>query len=349
MESLVIINVVSKWHVYGAESYLRYILNNNIYKIKKVFIFIQFHDKSGKYRVSKNDFVYLNLQKDMNVYFFFVKNQKVQYKFLSIYNKRDLEKFILIMISAKNLNVRQLLSTCKFRNRKYILIDEGMGSYYSAKLWNLEIQSLKPKTKIQQLENVIKDEIRKFLCLLICRDVTVNNLLIHKKNTFKLNEMVSINYREYFSQISTNSLKLPIENGDVVFVSDNLELMLNDEEEEMNVYKIIYNEIRKRFQNKRIWIKPHPNEIADKKDQIFLNIGFDIIECNSSYEEICSQYDVITCGIGSTTLLTTATIFRKPAFSFFLLLKNINEYGRMKRKEFLNIIREIPGIEIIIP
>lgn len=349
MKTIVFINVISKWHVYGAESYIKQLICSGNYQITKIYIFVQYHHPSNKFRVANNDFIYINKLENVDLKYYFIKAPSDQNSIIRTLCKRERNNTQLIMVSAKEMNIRQLIGTYDFAKRKYIIIDEGMGENYSRKLWKLETQVLNNSSDNPLFSVWIKNVIRKIIIKFICKEVENHKILKKMDRCFHTDDEVIKAYREYFSSIKSQSIAdLPLRGGDIVFVSDNLSIMLSDVEEAANIYCLVYNNLEKKFPNANIWFKPHPNE---KTNNMMINklseFGYSILICDYAYENICCKYDVITCGFGSTSLLTSATVFNKKAYSYINYVCPANSYGKLKKKEFLEIIRDINNLEVV--
>lgn len=348
MNSMVIINVISKWHVYGAESYLRQLILSEKVNIKEVYVFVQFHYPSSRFRVTKGDFIYIN-KLDLRREIYFIEKPSKQDEILQQMMNDRAGKSSLIMISARDMNIWQIWGTRRFKNRRYIIIDEGMGNYYSAKLWKLENAALKNRLSEQKgMKEILKEIIRKLLKNILCRKVQEKKLLIKQGKELFINKNIAQNYKTYFDEVRIHFMNLPIKDGDVIFLSDNLRLMLTESIQEVVVYEQVFQHLKKMYPGKRLWFKPHPTEISDHKIERFKDIGFQILDCLEAYEDICCKYDVITCGFGSTCLLTAAAIFNRTVYSYINFISQANSYGILKEKEFLDITKHIEKIEVVI-
>ncbi len=347
MNEIVIVNVISKWHVYGAESVLQTLEMN---EKTQVIVFIQYHTPSGRYRVSKNDFVFLN-SKSVQAEYMFVKEASEQLRFLKTFLEKQKNKDThLTMLSPNQMNMWQVMGSLGIPNRDYVILDEGMGTYYSKVLWGLETNALIGNKNTKSVKSMLLECIRKVILNVFCRTTTDNRILKYADEKWTPDAAVLQNYRDYFVNWKDKKIDVPVDDGDVVFVSDNLKYMLKDSRYEEILYKKIYQILCERFCHAKIYFKPHPNEINDHKLSMLSEIGFVIFEQDYSYEEIVNAYNVNSCGFGSTSLMTAALIFNRNAYSLFSIIPEdyLNEYGRQKREENKNIVENIRNLTSII-
>ena len=344
MKRLIIGNLISKWHLYGFEAYLKNINKLDDYHI---IIFIQYHQASKSYRIHEEDFNFLDLN-NTSIKVEYVNKLEKQTTFLkNILRSYDVNRDSIIMISAHQMNIYQLFAIKRYRNVQYVLIDEGMGSYYSKSLWKLETQTL-GKSRTTPFD-FIKNNLKRIIQHKYCNNLIDNCLLIKNDNSWVINKKSVNNYISYFNSCIKKIKINCLNNSDVIFVSDNISLMLKNKEDEIYIYQCLYQWIIKKFNTRRIWFKPHPNEKSDlNKISELKSIGFSILNDNYSFENITHSYNLIVLGLGSTSLLTTSLIFKKISYSLFNLIDNdfLNEYGISKKKEFFCITKDIKNLII---
>ena len=343
MNKLVVINVLSKWHLYCAEAYLSSIntdMNNN----HRVVAFIHYHVPSKNFRVQESDFNYTYLL-DSKPSINFIKTSGEQKTVLRKVMSEELYS-TLVMISPRQMNLYQVLPTMPIRKREYILVDEGIGNYYSRKLWNLESMALGNNlNKIMYIKQLIK----KAVVSTICHHTTRWGLLKEGNKGWEPQDDVAASMRKYFDNYVKKIIDIDANKieGDCVYLSDNLGIMVSEPEYEFDFYRMVYLAIRERYNSSNVWFKPHPNE----KNRIgFIDrikkIGFQVYEDTYAYENLCNSFSFFSFGLCSSSLLNGAVIFQRDVFSFSQTIKkdSLNEYGQRRIEEFQNITKNVSGL-----
>ena len=311
----------------------------------EIYTFVQFHHASKSFRISEDDFFVINKE---NVHF--VNELKDQYSIL----KRILEatpgNINVTMLSPNAVNIWQLLAVYSIKGKKLVIIDEGIGTYYSKKMWDLETRILRQGRRKNPLSN-LKNIGRKIVYF--TSDI--------KREEFKLlstcdgelypNEVICCNYRKYMeSRMRLPGIRNIGVNTQWILASDNLSLYFTEEQSIADVYKELLEKIKNIHPNIKLIFKPHPNE---KKDYEMISrlasLGFEVIETDISFEEMIAYDDFLPCGFCSTSLITSALVFDKRCICLVELLPtdHLSEYGKLKIEEFRRITKNIRNISYL--
>ena len=341
MERLIVVNVISKWHLYCAESFLTSICDVSNHR-DRIVVFVLYHSPSSKFRVKENDSNYIKII-DNNARFCFVEKTKDQVTILEeeICNNSFSS---MVMISPRQMNLYQVRPTIKIPKKSYILIDEGIGNYYSKKLWNLESKALGNQVGFKLFA---KQALKKCYVNILCRKISRWGLLEKRESEWYVRNDVAEAMWSYFHKFAEKTVdEEDLFKDGVMYVSDNLSIMTNDPNYEFVYYKSVYEHICQ-GEKKTIWFKPHPNELNRQSFIEQMNsIGFKIFENSNAYEDLCNKYSIDTYGLCSTSLLTGSTIFKQNVHSFCDCIdrERLNEYGNRRVEEFRHITANIQDI-----
>ena len=341
MNELIVINVLSKWHLYCAEALIesRGYLNKGV----DCVVFALFHEPSGSFRVTQNDLSIINNL--TNVYFFQIKRADEQNEKINTVLSSNYPYNRMLMISPRELNLRQVMATRKISNREYVIVDEGLGSYYTKRLWDLEGKALGRKVSFKtKVKNGCEQIMR-------C-NATKWNILRKKGDEWIVNYDVTEALSRYFMmQEKSNIVDAEgVKDGIDIYISDNLSIMSKSNEYELDFYSKVYNYIRERNNDvgKNIYFKPHPNELRRNEliDEL-KHIGFQILNTRTSTEDLCNRYSMTVYGLCSTSLVTAGLLFGQNVMTLIGLLDRscLNEYGSLRTSEFLDITQNITEIK----
>jgi hypothetical protein len=336
-KSLAIIIVTSKFHLYGAFSYIikENLLNQNI----KFIILALFHEPSKLFRVTESD---CRLLENESTEFIMVKTSDNYLNLLSkqISNYR-LNNVLVINPVAPNYHLLFWLKY-KFRikNIKQVLIDEGIGMYNSKDFWDLEI-------RIQGLENhdtEIKKNVKKIILFLMKKIIHLDDKNYDKFSLFNYdrngclleNKKVIKSYYNFFNTIKNNHKHILHEKKSIVIVSDNLGFYLNDVTDEVDIYNDLIKKINRKYYNFEIYLKPHPNELCNKNFENLENCK--LLKNSISMEElIINNREIgIVMGFCSTAMLTSSVLFDKETVCLvdYIDTNFLNIYGQKKIESF---------------
>lgn len=336
---LIIVSLVSNWHLYCAEAYLKY--NTSITDKDKLIVFINYHKPSERFRIKKEDCLFL---KNLNTSFYYIKDSNTINDTIKQLHKNIITE--VCILSPKDINLHLLMAVRKINNIICVQFDEGVGTYYSAKLWNLESKMLGNYTKFQDTKEIIK----KIIVSILCTQVNKWGLLCDIEGSLIVSKKFVNSMKQYFScyNICSLEIKEDIHDNDYIFISDNLSLMIDNSHYEILFYEKIFKILKKINKNKMdVWFKPHPNELKRTK---FINnienIGYKVIKSNISSESLFQNRQVKCVGIGSTSLLTASLLFNLCTYTTIDILDidMLNEYGTNKKCEYSNIIADIKKI-----
>lgn len=312
-----IATITSNWHAVGVDAFLLNLIKKTNKKLKGIII-INYHPISGAY-VDETAFF---CKKFVQVKFFYLKDPKFNFKgsFLGFKN-------ILLSrrINNKQIHIISVLepsfSSFRYFNNnliskkydpKFILIDEGFGTYVSKKAWkSVMIQESNYKYNIQSI--IMIYFIKNFLSIL--KKFVFNIFYVEKRFIFKkkFNNLIPNNkvIDDYKAVLDIRNKNLKIDSIE----NDNIIILATEPLSECNMISSameidIVNAITDIARRKGIYtiIKPHPREFNDKYSSIEMS-GVQIIDNNFPLEELLARLHPI-CIIGyASTVLVNAKIF----------------------------------------
>ena len=374
--------LVSPFHALGIDAYLYELLKKS--KNLKGLIFIGPHPKSG-FIVNEKD---LRCSEFTDVEIIYIENDNY------LRNKNNFEKIsnginmliglLNIMLSKKyskrelfiltimNINI-SILSI--FSNKKvlrayhprFVLIDEGIGTYMSKQVWKLEKNYINSSLDDKSIFLRLK---RLFVVFLLnmasqYKNIEKRFLFYSRKDDICVNEHVIASYKKII-EINKNHIK----NSDIInlakyinggkfvilatqpFVEYNQIKLFNY----MGILDKLFKILNKR--NLKIVLKPHPRESEKKYGKIFKNYK-DIYICTKSFllEEMLYLNPIKIIGFTSTSLVTSKLFYEIESISLVnIIIKNtndslINARGsefKSKFKKYVHFINNFKEIEDLI-
>ena len=360
--------VMSPFHMLGVDAYLLE-TKEKYQKPLKGIIFIFPHPKDGI--IIRDE--HINCKKFVDVEIIYVVEfqiQKKKYvdKIINIYltlrgilytifnknnNKREL---FIISVLDPYFSIFKIFSNKKIANQyrpTFIVIDEGVGSYMSKKIWKLvtkyEKDIKKNSKKNIKLFTIIKDISKDFLSSivqLIKKPIfyffKVENRLIFKQynNTLIPNYSVINSYKKVLYKFKKDNYKkfIPTFKKPIIILSTQPFVEYNQIKEYtfIKVVEKIINILEKN--DFVIFLKPHPRELLDKYEKLLLqHKNLIIVPKSILLEEIllsCSPTAII--GFTSTSLITSKLFYNIHSISITdLIIKLSNDpLLKLSAKEF---------------
>jgi len=355
-KELIIISVISKFQLYGAFSY---IVKEKIDYSKYNFLFIiRYHKPSNKFRITEQDF-----SKEIKEIgeFAYIKENKDAYE--TIKNKLENNNFDKITLINQFSPDYLLLFKLKYllgsNNIEQVLVDEGLGMYYDSDLWRLELDMQYNRNESKIKKSVLVKVIEKIRYLSkriiinfmkrIFKNVKMHFLFYKEDNILQLNREVADSYLDYFHSIRDNDMKLDIfDENTILIISDNLGFYFKDKNSEIEEYNKIVTELKKKYPDSNIIIKPHPNELDNISK--FSKIENCTVFSNSfSVEELLNNNEINKfSGFCSTALLMSSQIFQLHTISLvdYIDKEKLNEYGMKRISNFKELTRELDNITV---
>lgn len=328
--------VVSKWHLYGLEAYL---LENNINSQNTdIHIFIAYHEPSRAYRVSESDFKVIDSKKSSINY---IKSSNEIFSYIQRNNLVKEKEVLLLNPLEIPLKLIFKLYKAKVKKLDIHILDEGMGTYVSKKIWNQSTEN----QKISK-DNRLKKELKKYIGIILQIVIKPNRHFLYnvERGKLSLNCNIANSYKNYFKVLRSDESKIDeIQNGDILLVSDNLSFICKSKTDEIKQYQNIVNALRDKYPNKKIFLKPHPNELNELSKFNSLN-SISILDRKISFEDLVNNNKIdYIMGFCSTSLLTGKSLFNKECYCLNLLLDNslLSDFGKEYTKYFLDLIEDI--------
>ncbi|OEC84684.1 MULTISPECIES: polysialyltransferase family glycosyltransferase [Methanobacterium] len=309
--------VTSNWHAVGVDAFLYDLYKENNRKLKGVII-VNYHFKNG-YCINENDFV---CTKFSQVKFFYLKNLKFNLKgslqgFSNLLLSKNKSKKVIHIIYVIEPSFSSFMYfKDKFVSKKYIpkyiLIDEGFGTYASKKSWKSVLtQECNFRYSFQPIIRIYF--IKTFLSIL--RRFFFNIFPLEKRFIFKKRSNKLIpnqkTIESYKSVLNIRNEKLNIKYNE----NENFIILATSVLSEYNIIPLdieimIINKITSILRSKGILtiIKPHPRELNGKYSSINMH-KVKILDNNFPLEYLLSRLNPI-CIIGyASTALVNAKVF----------------------------------------
>lgn len=345
-KTLVAADVISRFHLYGALSYLfeKDVVSSN----SKIMFFVQFHRASGRYRIKKDDF---DVLKSLHSEYYFGINYyfSVFLIILKIFSG-NYKNIILIKARKQDRNlISLLLLLFPQKHISSVTIDEGLGTYSTEEEWNKSMKneeklfgySIKKPKDCLKIKRRLKPIIKKFLFRNMTGVPTPNETFflfsLDKKGSIVPNKNVIKAYRNFFILDRNEKNKLNFFEKDcILLLSDCLNIYLTNKEKEEEIYKKMFALLQTFLPSKEIILKPHPNELhspekfSDLKDVI-------VLKNDISAEALCNNNRISqVAGFCSTSLLSSSQVFGLKTISLVDYLDNalLNEDGKNAIKKF---------------
>lgn len=313
-----IATITSNWHAVGVDAFLLDLYKEKKRKLKGVII-INYHLKSGIY-INENDFFCTRFSK---IKFFYLKDPKFNFKrsfkgfknllLSKIKDKKFIHIISVIEPSFSSFMYFKDLFISKKYTPKYILIDEGFGTYVSKKAWkSVMVQESNFRYSFQSIIMIyfIKTSLsvlKKFFFNLF----PVEKRFIFKKKSNKLilNQDIIKSYKSLLN-IRNENLNIEYNNRNKNFI-----ILATSTLSEYNIIPLdieirIINAITNISRSKGILtvIKPHPRELDNKYSSIDRR-DVEILDSNFPLEDVLAGSNPI-CIIGyASTALVNAKIF----------------------------------------
>lgn len=312
-----IATITSNWHAVGVDAFLYDLYKKKERKLKGVII-INYHVKSGLC-VHESDFLTSNFS---DVKFFYLKNPKFHFK-------GSLQGFMNLLLSKnKNKKVIHIISVIEpsfssfeyFKDKlssnryypKYVLIDEGFGTYASNKtLKDASKQDYNNKNSFLILMRIyfkiVLSVLKRYIFYIFHVEKRFN--LKKKSDKLILNNEIIKSYKMVLN-IRNKNLKNKYNTKNKNFI-----ILATTPFSEYNIISLneeifIINTIAKISQKNGIYtiIKPHPREINGKYSSIN-NENIEIINNNFPLEDFLAGTKPL-CIIGYiSTALVNAKVF----------------------------------------
>jgi len=374
--------LVSPFHALGIDAYLYELLKKS--KNLKGLIFIGPHPKSG-FIVNEKD---LRCSEFTDVEIIYIENDnylrnKNNFKKISNginmligllnimlskkYSKRELFILTIMNINISILSIFSNKKAIRAYHPRFVLIDEGIGTYMSKQVWKLEKNYINSSLDDKSIFLRLK---RLFVVFLLnmasqYKNIEKRFLFYSRKDDICVNEHVIASYKKII-EINKNHIK----NSDIInlakyinggkfvilatqpFVEYNQIKLFNY----MGILDKLFKILNKR--NLKIVLKPHPRESEKKYGKIFKNYK-DIYICTKSFllEEMLYLNPIKIIGFTSTSLVTAKLFYEIESISLVnIIIKNtndslINARGsefKSKFKKYVHFINNFKEIEDLI-
>ena len=348
--------VVSPFHILGVDAYLLE-MKEKYNKPPKGIIFIFPHPKNG---IIANE-EHIKCRKFADVEIVYIEDSQVQKK-KDVFSMFNTLRGILYVIFQKSNDRKELFiisvmhpyfSIFKiFSNKKiaeyylptFVVIDEGVGSYMSKKIWELVSKYDKGIKENISFLNTIKDTFKDIILLIlqIINFVKVENRLIFNKynNTLIPNSSVINSYRKVLKfEKDTSYKRFILTTKKPTIVIGTQPFVEYDQITESKFIELI-DEITTFLEEKGFFIilKPHPRELLNKYRRLSLKHKNLTIAPNSVLlEDIllsCSPTAII--GFTSTSLITSKLFYNIYSISIIDIMIKLSDDPLLKisAKEF---------------
>lgn len=320
---------ITKWHLYGMLAYIAETFTDEAFTASQINVFAIKHS-NGNYLLESNDVVYdsVTYRREEDI-----KNGNSFFsKFCSIaFHKKRSANEEVVALFAHALLPKKLLSV--FSKEKYkqcrlrcVLVDDGIGSYSSKKVWKRCSEGEKGSR--------LKQQFKSFASWLITKALkpTDWHMFLKRKQT-----LVPLHTNGYLKVIN-DDIKKQFKDELITFKNQyfgkKIVLFLSQpwsetgqlsHEQENKVLESVINVSNNR--ESVLLIKPHPRESLDK----FSDIKAHILDEKLPAEFFLSALDenCLVIGYNSTALLNAAVIFGLRTISVFKLVNFENKDSMM--------------------
>lgn len=337
-KNIIIIKVLSRFHLYGAFSYL---INQELIKPNNdILIVSEPMPGTDLYRVNEND---TSILKTQNISF--VKISDIRYDEIKKYKS-------ITVINPLSIPYRFLMKIFKavnYKRLRIIEVDEGIGTVRSKNEWKeIRLQNFKGiKKRIASIYDSFKSFCFAILKVLMIKEESSFFLFTVNNDSLITNQNVLLAYQKYFSLTKSNEYKILKDKNNVVIVSDLLHLYLKSSENEIEVYNKIIEKIKEKHPDATIYLKPHPREVNNFIEEKQHQINCKLLLENISAENLFNN-NTIDCiyGFCSTSLLTSSLFFNIPSISLvnYLPTDCINPDRLDFIRRYKKLISKIPNL-----
>lgn len=366
---------ISHWHAIGVDAFIYDLSQRENKKLRGVII-ISPHPKDG-FVINEADFIckifsevefcFLDVNPKVQQFIVFRVSKFIKKAFdillatKNIRNKNKNKKEIYIVsVMNPNINFLQI-----FRNKHlaskyspaFSLIDEGIGTYMSRKVWKIvgELDSQNKKSKHFEFVRVIKSKISEIVNNFL-KDITLRHINLENRFLFskKNDELIPIwivanSYKNVFEKRKMHIKKVKNAGSLAIIVtqpfSEYGQLSL---EYELNIIESVVNILVQRGLS--IAIKPHPRETVDKYTSIltkFKSEQIELIQQKTPVEDFFLMLNP-ACVIGytSTSLVNAVFLYNIPAINMtnILLETSNDELLNASGNEFKKLTSNISNI-----
>lgn len=362
---------ISHWHALGISAALFEIKKRE--KECKGAIILAPHPKDGL--LLKTEDFYLN---GSDVTFYFLSNGRSLWQIIRAFvelikgwinlvlyscsrRKQDRRSFYIISPLSIEIEAIRLFENRCFAKKFYpqfIVIDEGVGSYFSKSVWD-QVHSLDESTKsIVKKELLRLKEVVQSLTKFLFR-AEERFLFKVKEGELVPNPEVVNNYLHVLSsEFGENQENDSIATALLITQPFSEYRQLSIDREKELIGRMVAYLIRKGF---RVCIKPHPRERSEKYNEILTELGLksaiQVLPQNYPIERDYAAFKskkTIVVGYTSTALLTAAVLYGLPAYSAVDLLLNetcgelIRESCLIFRRLTRRLIKRFPVEEVML-
>ncbi|MDY9922947.1 polysialyltransferase family glycosyltransferase [Methanobacterium sp.] len=346
---------VSPWHALGIDAFLYELSDRLDRKIKGVIIIEQ---HSGNYTLNEGNF-YSNSFADIEYFsnesqsnneltlsIAFYKTIKIiRGLFNIIHEKKTKKNKTIYLVTPLWVNISFIRYFCKkdISNRYkpvFILVDEGLGTYLSKKVWKLVDKKQNYsiiKTVKQDLLNKLSIDKRTTSLLRFLKCVELNERFLFKKSIpLKINSNIAENYKKIINL--QNDLRMATNDSILIITQPFSEKNMMLQKDEMNIMKSLIDYLNEL--EYKVFLKPHPAEKINKYDNITCP-NLIIIKDDLMAEKIIPNLNPnFVIGYTSTVLINSSLLYGITTISLVDMLLNLsnNELLHVSSLEFKKLM-----------
>jgi len=363
---------ISHWHALGIDAFVCDLSKTRKRKLKGVIIILP-HPKDG-ILIDELDFLCKNFAEVKFCFISSCEEKNILFRGINLI-KRPFD----ILIGIKNVKNRKggreiyILSVMKpnidclkiFKDKgiatKYLpiffIIDEGIGSYFPKKIWNLVAKLDKQEMSehfnfIKLIKNGIfylEEIVNKFLEKRALNYISTKNgfLFAPEKDALKPRWSVINLYKKVLKKRKKtlkdlkNNISIAVILGQP-FTEYGQVLLRNELKLMEDVITILIQ------RGLKVIIKPHPRENSNKYASILTNFKqtqVEIIKKNDPAEDFFLEANIkFVIGFTSTSLLNAAFLYNIPAISITKLLESEDELLNLSKNEFEKLTKDVKNI-----
>jgi len=347
----VVMNIVSKFHLYGAVAYCNE--HNLLNDTTRIIVIRQFHILSNKFRVDNNDCDKFFHDSYELVDYYSNQTEKLSEIIVSKINFKEVNKLYFIgVMNPPYLLLPKVYVHNKFHRIYCASIDEGTASYISTKrivMMNTVGKKHKNLTVILK-NNIFYQGIRVIIFGLINFFMIKENeklfLMTKTKNGYTPNDYTIGLYRKVFNLIKMPKLKV-LKEPSVIFLSDCLKNKIKNPDAEAKILNNVVKQIKNKLNCKSVYFKPHPNEMQNL-DYFKENLNCNILTENISAEELFNNNDIVgVVSFSSTALITAALFFDIKTVSYAKsIMDELSDEGVFAYNNIKKLATLIPNLDV---